>query len=52
MVMVAFLADDLTGGADVLAQAHAYGLDAAMVLDPARAASTRGARPLAGWRRL
>lgn len=40
MVMVAFLADDLTGGSDVLAQAHAYGLDASMVLDPARAAST------------
>uniref|UniRef100_A0AAU2AK66 Four-carbon acid sugar kinase family protein n=1 Tax=Streptomyces sp. NBC_00093 TaxID=2975649 RepID=A0AAU2AK66_9ACTN len=41
MVMVTFLADDLTGGSDVLAQAHAFGLDAAMVLDPARAKSTQ-----------
>jgi uncharacterized protein YgbK (DUF1537 family) len=31
-----FLADDLTGASDVLAQAHAYGLDAVLVLDPAR----------------
>ncbi|MET0187753.1 MAG: four-carbon acid sugar kinase family protein [Pseudonocardia sediminis] len=30
-----FFADDLTGAADVLAQAHAHGLDAALVLDPA-----------------
>lgn len=30
---VGFVADDLTGAADVLAQAHAEGLDAALVLD-------------------
>ncbi len=32
---VAFLADDLTGASDVLAQAHAQGVSAALVLDPA-----------------
>jgi uncharacterized protein YgbK (DUF1537 family) len=30
-----FLADDLTGASDVLAQAHAHGLSAMLVLDPA-----------------
>jgi 3-oxoisoapionate kinase len=29
-----FLADDLTGASDVLAQAHTYGLSAVLVLDP------------------
>jgi 3-oxoisoapionate kinase len=29
-----FFADDLTGASDVLAQAHRFGLDAALVLDP------------------
>jgi uncharacterized protein YgbK (DUF1537 family) len=33
---IGFLADDLTGAADVLAQAHALGLDAALTLDPRR----------------
>lgn len=32
---IGFVADDLTGAADVLAQAHAEGLDAALVLDAA-----------------
>lgn len=31
---IGFFADDLTGASDVLAQAHRYGLDAALVLDP------------------
>jgi uncharacterized protein YgbK (DUF1537 family) len=34
MSRIGFLADDLTGAADVLAQAHAQGLDAALSLDP------------------
>jgi uncharacterized protein YgbK (DUF1537 family) len=34
--VVGFLADDLTGASDVLAQAHALGLAGALVLDPAR----------------
>ena len=37
MARFGFLADDLTGASDVLAQAHAQGLDAMLVLDPARA---------------
>lgn len=37
MASFGFLADDLTGASDVLAQAHASGLDAMLVLDPARA---------------
>ena len=37
MAQFGFLADDLTGASDVLAQAHAQGLDAMLVLDPARA---------------
>ena len=36
MADIGFLADDLTGASDVLAQAHAQGLDAMLVLDPAR----------------
>lgn len=32
---IGFVADDLTGASDVLAQAHRHGLDAALVLDPA-----------------
>ena len=36
MADIGFLADDLTGASDVLAQAHAYGLDAVLVLDPGR----------------
>jgi uncharacterized protein YgbK (DUF1537 family) len=36
MSRIGFLADDLTGAADVLAQAHARGLDAALTIDPAR----------------
>ncbi|WP_104133970.1 four-carbon acid sugar kinase family protein [Cryobacterium sp. Y62] len=40
MTRIAFLADDLTGGADVLAQANAFGLQAVMVLDPAEAVNT------------
>ena len=32
MPAVSFVADDLTGAADVLAQAHRYGLDAVLVL--------------------
>ena len=56
MPQIGFLADDLTGAADVLAQAHALGLDAALVLDPERVSSTTGdvvgiagpARSLAG----
>ena len=36
MAPFGFLADDLTGASDVLAQAHAHGLDAMLVLDPAR----------------
>lgn len=36
MSRIGFLADDLTGAADVLAQAHARGLDAALSLDPTR----------------
>ncbi|MGR6968001.1 four-carbon acid sugar kinase family protein [Geodermatophilus sp. URMC 61] len=36
MADIGFLADDLTGASDVLAQAHAYGLDAMLVLDPGR----------------
>jgi uncharacterized protein YgbK (DUF1537 family) len=35
MSRIGFLADDLTGAADVLAQAHARGLDAALTIDPA-----------------
>ena len=34
MTFVGFVADDLTGAADVLSQAHARGLEAALVLDP------------------
>lgn len=34
MSRIGFLADDLTGAADVLSQAHAQGLDAALSLDP------------------
>lgn len=37
MSRIGFLADDLTGASDVLAQAHRHGLDAALVLDPASA---------------
>ena len=37
MGRIGFLADDLTGAADVLAQAHGCGLDAAVSLDPRRA---------------
>ncbi|MFJ2759385.1 four-carbon acid sugar kinase family protein [Nocardioides sp. NPDC087217] len=56
MPRIGFLADDLTGAADVLAQAHALGLDGALVLDPERVSSTTGdvvgiagpARSLAG----
>ncbi|MFI5623536.1 four-carbon acid sugar kinase family protein [Nocardioides sp. NPDC051685] len=56
MPQIGFLADDLTGAGDVLAQAHALGLDAALVLDPERVSSTTGdvvgiagpARSLAG----
>jgi uncharacterized protein YgbK (DUF1537 family) len=33
MADIGFLADDLTGASDVLAQAHAYGLSAMLVLD-------------------
>lgn len=36
MARIGFLADDLTGSSDVLAQAHAHGLDAVLVLDPER----------------
>lgn len=36
MAELGFLADDLTGASDVLAQAHAFGLDAMLVLDPER----------------
>lgn len=36
MADIGFLADDLTGASDVLAQAHAHGLDAMLVLDPER----------------
>lgn len=36
MADIGFLADDLTGASDVLAQAHAQGLDAMLVLDPGR----------------
>jgi uncharacterized protein YgbK (DUF1537 family) len=36
MSRIGFFADDLTGAADVLAQAHALGLDAALTLDPAK----------------
>lgn len=36
MSRIGFLADDLTGAADVLAQAHARGLDAALTLNPAK----------------
>ena len=32
MPSVSFVADDLTGAADVLAQAHRYGLDAVLVV--------------------
>lgn len=34
MPRLGFLADDLTGAADVLSQAHAHGLDAALSLNP------------------
>lgn len=34
MKQLGFFADDLTGASDVLAQAHAYGLSAVLVLDP------------------
>src|SRR6476620_4846444 len=34
MTTFGFLADDLTGAADVLAQAHAHGMSAMLVLDP------------------
>lgn len=34
MSVYAFFADDLTGASDVLAQAHAHGLSAMLVLDP------------------
>ncbi|MFI2104540.1 four-carbon acid sugar kinase family protein [Isoptericola sp. NPDC019693] len=37
MARIGFFADDLTGAADVLAQAHARGLEAMLVLDPTRA---------------
>ncbi|MFD0557875.1 uncharacterized protein YgbK (DUF1537 family) [Stackebrandtia endophytica] len=36
MATIGFLADDLTGAADVLAQSHARGLDAVLVLHPGR----------------
>ena len=36
MSRIGFFADDLTGAADVLAQAHAMGLDAALTLDPTK----------------
>lgn len=36
MSRIGFLADDLTGAADVMAQAHARGLDAAISLNPAK----------------
>jgi uncharacterized protein YgbK (DUF1537 family) len=36
MSRIGFFADDLTGAADVLAQAHAQGLDAALTLDPTK----------------
>jgi 3-oxoisoapionate kinase len=36
MAEFGFLADDLTGASDVLAQAHAYGLEAVLALDPER----------------
>jgi uncharacterized protein YgbK (DUF1537 family) len=36
MSRIGFFADDLTGAADVLAQAHALGLDAALTLDPTK----------------
>ena len=54
MATFGFLADDLTGASDVLAQAHAHGLDAMLVLDPARAradaadAGSYTARPTSG----
>jgi len=41
MSQIGFLADDLTGAADVLAQAHAYGLEAMLVLDPHHAVPDR-----------
>lgn len=37
MRRLGFLADDLTGAADVLAQAHAHGLEAALSLNPTAA---------------
>jgi uncharacterized protein YgbK (DUF1537 family) len=36
MSRIGFVADDLTGAADVLAQAHARGLDAALTIDPSK----------------
>jgi len=42
MSRIGFLADDLTGASDVLARAHAEGLDAVLVLDPTRAAQVSG----------
>ncbi|TFD62561.1 four-carbon acid sugar kinase family protein [Cryobacterium suzukii] len=36
MTRIGFLADDLTGAADVLAQAHAFGLDGTLILDASR----------------
>lgn len=40
MDKIGFLADDLTGAADVMAQAHARGLDAALTLDPSKGLPT------------
>ena len=34
MTTFGFLADDLTGASDVMAQAHAHGMSAMLVLDP------------------
>jgi len=40
MTTIGFLADDLTGASDVLAQSHARGLDAVLVLHPERGLPT------------
>ena len=46
MPAVSFVADDLTGASDVLAQAHRYGLDAVLIIGDVSADGDDGGTPL------
>jgi 3-oxoisoapionate kinase len=46
--MYGFLADDLTGASDVMAQAHAHGMSAMLVLDPRRLTGSADVVGIAG----